>query len=90
MEEKSSVVSGVIAVTMKECDEHGCPHCGCKDHHVTSRGEGAEGRRCMKCGRKYVALPEGVAASPIGVIYDKAVHFPKLSAHPLGQVGSGA
>lgn len=70
----------VIAVSVAELREFGCPHCGYRSGYTPLSGGGAAVWTCgsEECGKTCCALAEGVTTSPIGF---GDLH-PELQVHP--------
>src|SRR3989344_4039782 len=70
----------VIAVSVAELREFGCPHCGYRSGYTPVSGSGAAIWTCgsEECGNTCCALTEGVTKSPIGF----GGFYPELQAHP--------
>jgi hypothetical protein len=70
----------VIAVSAKELNEFGCPHCGFQSGHVSISGGGSAVWNCggEDCGKSCCVLSQGVTESTIG--FDG--FNPRLQDHP--------
>lgn len=76
-------MSGPIAVSFKEFEVSGCPHCGYRSGYSRMSGQGATVWSCADCGVGCVILAEGVEVSPVGFgREDRETIYPKLQPHP--------
>jgi ribosomal protein L37AE/L43A len=83
-EQKTSEKPGVIAVSQKELQQWGCPHCGYRSGTMSLSGDGAGIWSCGECGKTTVVLAEGVTKSPYGLGTEKEGEsfHPELQPHP--------
>lgn len=70
----------IIAVSVKELSDWGCPHCGYRSGYTSISGGGAAAWKCGSedCGKICCVLAEGITKSPIG--FDG--FHPELQTHP--------
>jgi ribosomal protein S27AE len=74
----------IIAVTIDELNQWGCPHCGYRSGSAMVQSRGTASWLCGECGITSVALGEGLTKSSIGIgssIEGQAV-YPELQDHP--------
>lgn len=76
----------VIAVSVKELQEFGCPHCGYRSGYTPISGGGTAVWTCGSeaCGKICCVLGEGVIKSTIGF----GDFHPELQAHPRRDIPS--
>lgn len=74
------VISAVIAVSVTELNQFGCPHCGYRSGSTPLSFGGAASWRCgsNECGKTSCILAEGLTKSPIGF----GDFYPALQDHP--------
>lgn len=68
----------IIAVSLKDLEDFGCPYCGCHTGTNPISGMGSVVWRCSECGKTSVGLTEGMTKSSIGI----GSYYPKLQDHP--------
>lgn len=68
-----------IAVSFKEVEQFGCPHCGYRSGYSPISVSGTSVVIvCGECGKSFAALADGVTKSSIGF----GDFYPELQAHP--------
>lgn len=70
----------IIAISVEELKQFGCPYCGYRSGHSPVSVGGAAVWKCGSedCGKTSCILAEGVTVSPIGF----GEFYPKLQEHP--------
>lgn len=76
-------MSEIIAVSVKELKQFGCPYCGCSIGSTWVSGMGAFIWECADCEGQCIGLSEGSVISPFGIgSKDGPAIHPKLQKHP--------
>ncbi|MEA3272886.1 MAG: hypothetical protein U9P90_04450 [Patescibacteria group bacterium] len=68
----------VIAVSINEAQEFGCPRCGGIFGSSSMSGGGSQLWNCADCNKTSIYLAEGLTKSTIGI----SSHYPELQSHP--------